>query len=1016
MSKKRQPIPTKPPNSKLGSGQGNLAQELLVKGFGHHQQGDLIAAGEIYAQILKIQPLHFDALHLSGLIAAKSEQFEIAESLILKAISINPNNAPAYCNLGNVFLNQAKHDLAIENYSRALALKPYYEEAFYSRGLAHQRLGNLHQAQNDYYSALQINPKHIGTLTNLGNTYQLQKKYDEAISWYQRAIELQLPVAEPFNNRGNLYHEQKRYQEALLDFERALDINPNYPEALSNKGNSLFALKRYEEALACYNKAISLKPMYAEAYHNRANLLRELKRYEFAASDYKNALALKPNYEYVQGVLLGTRMNLCEWDGLEVEWNAVEQKIRGFEKVISPFLTLPISDSIEIQRKVAELWVNEKYPIQPIPKFNLTPIAGRKIRIGYFSADFHEHATMYLMAQLFELHDKDRFETIGFSFGPNKQDSMRKRAVDALDQFYDVRDKTDGEIAQLSRDLGVDIAVDLKGFTLDSRAGIFSYRAAPIQINYLGYPGTMGAKFIDYIIADRVVIPEGLRHLYSEEVAYLPGCYQVNDQKRLISERVFTKQELGLPSNGFVYCCFNANYKITPSTFDVWMRILQSTPGSVLWLYQDSEISAENLRKEAEKRGVEQSRLVFAKQMPLDEHLARHRLADLFLDTLPCNAHTTTSDALWAGLPVLTCAGQTFASRVAASLLTAVGMSELVTSSHAEYEKLAVKLAKDSRELIKYKTQLSEGLKKSTLFDTEKFTKDLEALYCNLLERASNRALVVTKKTKFTIVAPNYNDKSGGSWVLHFLCDQLNKVGYSASLFIYEKEQLVNPSFDTPIEFDPDSIVIYPEIVTNNPLNASRVVRYLLNREGHLQGRMIDWSPTDYPLTFSKVYRDNCDSLFYPNTDLNIFYPDDTEKKQNAFYIGKGNLYGDCPQLPCLEITRQLPPTKHELASALRGIDIFYSYDAHSATNLDAALCGCVPLLLQKPMKGIEHSELGKFWAESEGEIEGARVAIQDLYQRTKELQDNFQDRLRAQMEKIEKHFNEFSTVKSGLE
>jgi predicted O-linked N-acetylglucosamine transferase (SPINDLY family) len=714
-------------------GQGNSIQDLLIKGFGFHQNGDLISAGEIYAQILKIQPLHFDALHLSGLIAAKSEQFDIAETLITKAISVNPNNAPAYCNLGNVFLNQGKYDLATQNYSKALSLKPNYEEAFYSRGLAHQRLGDLNKAQQDYQAALLINPKHIGTLTNLGNTYQLQKKSDEAIGWYQRAIELKLPVAEPFNNRGNLYHEQKRYKDALSDFEKALEINPNYPEALSNKGNSLLALRRYDESLACYNKAIGLKPRYAEAYHNRGNLLREVKRYELAASDYKNALALKPSYEYVRGVLLGTKMNLCEWDGLEAEWDAIEQQINNSEKVISPFLALPISDSIQTQRRAAEIWVNEKYPPQPLPKFNLTPTSNRKIRIGYFSADLHEHATMYLMAELFELHDKSRFETIGFSFGPDKQDSMRARALAALDQFHDVRDRTDSEIAQLARDLGIDIAVDLKGFTLDSRAGIFSNRAAPIQINYLGYPGTMGAKFIDYIIADRVVIPEQLRQLYSEEVVYLPGCYQVNDRKREISQRIFTREEVGLPSEGFVFCCFNANYKITPTTFNVWMRILKSTPGSVLWLYQDSEISAENLLKEAEIRGVERSRLIFANQMPLADHLARHRLADLFLDTLPCNAHTTTSDALWAGLPVLTCAGQTFASRVAASLLHAVGMPELVMNDYAEYESLAVRLGSNPMLLSALKEKLNTELRTSTLFDTNKFVENLEAIYKDLI-------------------------------------------------------------------------------------------------------------------------------------------------------------------------------------------------------------------------------------------------------------------------------------------
>ena len=731
MSKRKLPVPANPKIHQNGIS----LQEMIVKGFNLHQRGDLIGAGEIYAQILKLQPLHFDALHLSGLIAAKSEQYSVAADLISKAITVNPRNAAAYCNLGNVYLNQFQYDLAIENYSKALNLKPNYEEAFYSRGLANQRLTHLDSAQDDYENALRINPRHIGTLTNLGNVFQMQKNYPNAIKYYQMAIDLGLPVAEPFNNRGNLYTEQKLFKNALIDFDCALEINPNYPEALSNKGNALYALKRFDEAMICYNKAISLKHRYAEAHHNRANLLRELKQYHLAEVDYREALAIKPDYEYVRGNLFGTCMNLCEWKGLLSEWKGIEVEILAEHKIISPFLTIPVCDSIEIQRKVAQIWVNDKHPPQLPPEFSLPPVEGRKIRIGYFSADFHDHATMYLMAQLFELHDKNRFEIIGFSFGPDKLDSMRRRAIAALDQFHEVRDKTDSEIAQLSRDLGVDIAVDLKGFTLDSRAGIFSYRAAPIQVNYLGYPGTMGADFMDYIIADKVVIPEELKHYYSEKVAYLPRCYQVNDQKRHISDRVFTREELGLPSNGFVYCCFNANYKITPINFDVWMNILKKVPESCLWLFEDCVQSAENLRKEAAQRGVDPQRLVFAEQMSLPEHLARHRVADLFLDTLPCNAHTTTSDALWAGLPVLTCAGQAFAGRVAASLLHSVGMKDLVTNNWQDYEHLAIDLALNSQRLADVRKNLLENLKDAELFDSKGFTSDLENLYLNLVEK-----------------------------------------------------------------------------------------------------------------------------------------------------------------------------------------------------------------------------------------------------------------------------------------
>jgi predicted O-linked N-acetylglucosamine transferase (SPINDLY family) len=716
-------------------GQGNSIQDLLIKGFGFHQNGDLISAGEIYAQILKIQPLHFDALHLSGLIAAKSEQFDIAETLITKAISVNPNNAPAYCNLGNVFLNQGKYDLATQNYSKALSLKPNYEEAFYSRGLAHQRLGDLNKAQQDYQAALLINPRHIGTLTNLGNTYQLQKKYDEAIEWYQRAIELNLPVAEPFNNRGNLYHEQRRFKEALADFGKALAINPNYPEALSNRANSFFYLKEYDKALDGYAKAIALKPNYAEALHNRGNLYRELKHYELAMADYDLALTIKPDYDYLKGVHFATKMNICDWSSLEDEWRTVCEDIERSKKTIAPFMVIPISNSADLQRRVAELWVKDKHPTQPMPVFKSKYQEDQKIRVGYFSADFHEHATMYLMAQLFELHDRSKFEIIGFSFGPDKQDGMRQRAVAAFDQFYDVRSKTEKEIAEFSRDLGVDIAIDLKGFTLDARTGIFAYRAAPIQINYLGYPGTMGAEFVDYIIADRIIIPEHLRGKYSEKVLYLPDCYQVNDQKRQISKTQYSRESLGLPDAGFIYCSFNANYKITPNVFDSWMNILHHVDGSVLWLLEDNAKAASNLKNEAQNRGIDPRRIVFAQQAPLSEHLARQQVADLFLDAWPCNAHTTTSDALWAGLPVLTFPGESFASRVAASLITAIGLPEMIMSSTEEYENTAIYYGQNSKELLNLRKRLAANRLSSSLFDSKRFTANIELLYLELMRQ-----------------------------------------------------------------------------------------------------------------------------------------------------------------------------------------------------------------------------------------------------------------------------------------
>jgi predicted O-linked N-acetylglucosamine transferase (SPINDLY family) len=354
--------------------------------------------------------------------------------------------------------------------------------------------------------------------------------------------------------------------------------------------------------------------------------------------------------------------------------------------------------------------------------------------VGYFSADFSNHATLHLLAGLFEHHDRVKFEVTAFSFGPESQDPMRRR-LEAACEFIDVRERPDREVALLARERQIDIAVDLKGFTQDCRPGIFALRAAPVQVSYLGYPGTLGAPYMDYLIADRVLIPPESAQFYSEKIVYLPDSYQVNDAARVIAERVFSRAELGLPAAGFVYCCFNNNYKITPATFDGWMRILRQVPGSVLWLLEDNAGAAGNLRAAAEARGVSAARLVFAPRLPVADHLARQRAGDLFLDTLPCNAHTTASDALWAGLPLLTCLGESFAGRVAGSLLAAVGLSELITGSQAEYEALAVGLARDPGRLAGIRTRLAAQRLTAPLFNTELTTRRLEAAYEALVER-----------------------------------------------------------------------------------------------------------------------------------------------------------------------------------------------------------------------------------------------------------------------------------------
>jgi predicted O-linked N-acetylglucosamine transferase (SPINDLY family) len=392
-------------------------------------------------------------------------------------------------------------------------------------------------------------------------------------------------------------------------------------------------------------------------------------------------------------------------------------------------------DSPQIHRKASEVYADANYTPSNLPVEFAKKAIGQPIRIGYYSADFQNHATAYLIAGLFESHSSEKFKLYGFSFGPQTQDDMRQRVSAAFDQFIDIGQLCDREVAALSRDLGIDIAIDLKGYTAHSRPGIFAAKCAPIQVNYLGYPGTLGASYFDYTIADTTVISEQTTSSYSEKIVYLPHCYQVNDSKRQISERSFMHKELGLPESGFVFCCFNSSYKILPATFDCWMRILKAAEGSVLWLLEDTPTVVRNLRNEAQARGISGDRLVFAKRMPLADHLARHRCAHLFLDTLPCNAHTTASDALWAGLPVLTLPGEAFQARVAASLLHAVGLSELVMHSRQEYETTAIDIALDKKRHESIKTKLLANLATSPLFNTRLFVQHIESAFESMQAR-----------------------------------------------------------------------------------------------------------------------------------------------------------------------------------------------------------------------------------------------------------------------------------------
>ena len=682
------------------SAEYNAHAAQLQKALALHQQGRLAEAEPIYREILHAQPDHFDALQLLATIAGQQNRLSDAVSLFEHALNINPDHPASLNNCGNALQMLKRYDEALFYYERALSVNPNNADAYYNRGVVLQAL----------------------------------KRYEEAIASYDKAIALKPNYALANNNRSFTLLELKRYEEALLSYDKTIALNVNYPEPHYNRGNALLELKRYEEAVLSYDKAVKIKPDYAEAYGNRGMAFQKLNRLEEALLNYGKALTLKPDYDFLYGQWLHIKMRMCDWKTFEDDADELAKKIELNKKASSPFIVLALLDSLSLQKKAAEIFVLEKYPvIQPmteIPKY----ARHKKIRIGYYSADYHNHAMMYLMADLFEKHDRKMFEIIAFSFGSDREDEMRKRATAAFDRFIDVRNLSDMDVANLSRSLEIDIAIDLGGFTADCRTGIFALRAAPIQVSYIGYLGTMGASYIDYLIADVLLIPESDQKHFSEKIAYLPS-YQANDSKRFIADKVFTREELCLPKTGFVFCCFNNNYKITPVTFNGWMRILNKVEGSVLWLFEDNPKVADNLRKEAVCRGVNGERLIFAQRLPMPCYLARYRVADLFLDTLPYNAGATASDALWAGLPVLTCIGEAFAARVAASLLNAIHVPELITFTQEEYEALAVELATNPKKLMTIRQKLEKNRMTTPLFDTKRFTRHIEEAYTEMYDR-----------------------------------------------------------------------------------------------------------------------------------------------------------------------------------------------------------------------------------------------------------------------------------------
>ena len=655
-----------------------------------------------------VAPLPFSLadLHNRAFALHSAGQLEEAKKIYLQILTIEPNNANTLGMLGTIYIQQNQLEEALLWIDKAIAINPHDGNLYSNRGILLRRLNKYHEALESYNHAIEIN-------NNNSDTY---------------------------SNRSYIFQEWGQYENALSDCNKAIFINPNNAESHINRGNALLKLKKHQSAIESFNLALKLNPFFAEAYNGRGNILSELKQYKEAIQSYDKAIALNYKMDELQSRRLHVKAKICSWSNFDSELNNLIQSVQVDNIPSDCFSVLSLKDSLTLHHQIVQIYVDKKYPFNHelglIPQRSASGQSS-KIRIGYFSSDFHgKHPVANVIAELFELHDKSRFEIIAFSFGVDTQDALRQRIVNAFDQFIDVRTYTDKEVAQLARTMEIDIAVDLNGFTADNRFGIFSYRAAPIQVCYLGYPGTVGAEYMDYLIADPTIIPEESRIYYSGKIAYLPHCYQVNDRKRVISDRIFTRAELGLPDSGFVFCCFNNNYKIIPSVFDSWMKILHQVPNSVLWLVRDNDTAADNLLKEAQQRGIDATRIIFAQRVPLTEdYLARNRMADLFLDTLPYNAHSTASDALWAGLPVLTRMGESFASRVAGSLLNAIGLPELITTTAEEFEAKAVDLALNPEKLQAIREKLHRNRLTTPLFDSELFTRHLENAYTQMMQR-----------------------------------------------------------------------------------------------------------------------------------------------------------------------------------------------------------------------------------------------------------------------------------------
>lgn len=733
-----------------------------------HRRGELGAAAAAYRNILLHAPRHFAATHLLGVIELQSGRAGEAVELIGRAVDIDAGDANAHLNLGAALMSLGRANDALRSFDRALELNPKWVLAWTNRGNAQLNLKQPESALASYSMALKCDARDPRAHCNLGNALRDLKRTDEALSSYRHAIALKPDYALAQRNCGSLLEELHRPAEALAFYQQAALADPNDAEAVLAGAKVLLSLSRPHEAIVYFDKALTLRPQSIDALNgrgvaqleaadpaaalesfdralavaprtaaclsNRGEALRRLHRFDEAALSYSMLLDAAPDAELAHGKLLNVKQLACEWSSFDALAGDVVGRISDGRRACAPFEFLAISDSAALQLKCAQIYASGLHVPRTPQVQQPAERRAEKIRVAYVSADFGNRPVSHLLAGVFEQHDRERFETIGMSLRSPDLSCMGQRVMRGFDRFADVSGHSDDEAVRLMSELDVHIAVDLMGYTQGSRPGIFLSRAAPIQVSYLGFPGTSGSACLDYIVADDFVIPADARGNYSEQVVYLPDCFQGNDARKSVGAAP-TRRQMNLPDDAFVFCSFNNSYKINPGMFDVWCRVLRARPDSVLWLVADAAEVETYLRREAGSRGVDERRVVFADRVPYEQHLSRQGLADLFLDTLPFNAGSTASDALRGGLPLLTCAGEAFAARMAGSLLRALGLTELMTCSLQEYEQRALQLSSGSSELQDLRARLADACLNAPLFDARRFCRHLEAAYGQMWER-----------------------------------------------------------------------------------------------------------------------------------------------------------------------------------------------------------------------------------------------------------------------------------------